>query len=58
MKVQLLVERDGNNVVGNFWRVVAYEGESRLGEQIYAGYTKREAISLARQMINNKGRLN
>ena len=57
MKVQLLVERDGNNVIGNFWRVVAYEGESRLGEKIYAGYTKREAISLARQTINNKGRL-
>jgi hypothetical protein len=57
MKVQLLVERDGNNVIGNFWRVVAYEGESRLGERIFAGYTKREAISLARQMINNKGRL-
>jgi hypothetical protein len=57
MKVQLLVERDGNNVIGNFWRVVAYEGESRLGEQLYAGYTKREAISLARQTINSKGRL-
>jgi len=58
MKVQLLIERDGNNVIGNFWRVVAYEGERRLGDQIYDGYTKREAISLARQMINNKGRLN
>jgi hypothetical protein len=57
MKVQLLIERDGNGVIGNFWRVVAYEGESRLGERIFAGYTKREAISLARQMINNKGRL-
>jgi hypothetical protein len=57
MKVQLLVERDGNNVIGNFWRVVAYEGESRLGEQIYAGYTKREAINRARQTINNEGRL-
>ena len=48
-RVQLMVERDGNHILGNFWRVVAYEGESRLGEKIYAGYTKREAVSLARE---------
>ena len=51
-RVQLLVERDGNNILGSFWRVVAYEGESRLGEKIYAGYTKREAVSLAREHFN------
>lgn len=48
-RVELMVERDGNNYLGNFWRVVAYEGERRLGEKLYAGYTKREAISLARE---------
>jgi hypothetical protein len=51
-KLELLIERDGNHILGNFWRVVAYEGESRLGEKIYAGYTKREAVSLAREYFN------
>ena len=58
MKVQLIATKDGNNILGNFWRVRAYEGERDLGEQIYAGYTKREAISRARQLVNNRGRLN
>jgi len=48
-RIQLMIERDGNAYIGNFWRVVAYEGESRLGEEINAGYTKREALSLARE---------
>jgi hypothetical protein len=58
MKIQLVAEKDGNHILGNFWRVRAYEGERDLGEQIFSGYTKREAINLARQLINNKGRLN
>ena len=48
-RLQLLVERDANNVIGSFWRVVAYEGESRLGECVYAGYTKKQALALARE---------
>jgi hypothetical protein len=58
MKIQLIAERDGNNILGGFWRVRAYEGERDLGERIYAGYTKREAIDLSRQLVNNTGRLN
>ena len=58
MKVQLRAEKGGNNILGSFWRVYAYEGEKGLGERVYAGYTKQEAINLARQLINNKGRLN
>lgn len=57
MKVQLTAEKDSNNTLGSFWRVYAYQGESRLGERIYAGYTKQQAINLARQLINNTGRL-
>jgi len=53
-RLELLVERDGNNIIGKFWRVVAYEGESRLGERIYAGYTKREAMSLARDYFRGR----
>jgi len=48
-RIQLMIERDGNNVIGSFWRVVAYEGESRLGECVYAGYTKKQALALARE---------
>jgi hypothetical protein len=58
MKIQLIAEKDGNNILGGFWRVRAYEGERDLGERIYAGYTKREAIDLSRQLVNNTGRLN
>lgn len=58
MKIQLIAEKDGNNILGGFWRVRAYEGERDLGERIYAGYTKRQAIDLARQLVNNRGRLN
>jgi hypothetical protein len=58
MKIQLIAEKDSNNYLGGFWRVRAYEGERDLGERIYAGYTKREAIDLARQLVNNRGRLN
>lgn len=57
MKVQLMAEKKSNNILGNYWRVYAYEGERALGEQIYAGYTKKQAIDLARQLINNQGRL-
>ena len=48
-KIQLMIEKDGNSYLGNFWRVVAYEGESRLGECVYAGYTKKQALALARE---------
>jgi hypothetical protein len=58
MKIQLIAQKDSNNILGGFWRVRAYEGDEDLGEQIYAGYTKRQAVDLARQVVNNKGRLN
>jgi hypothetical protein len=58
MKIQLIAEKDSNNYLGGFWRVRAYEGERDLGEQIYAGYTKQQAIDSARQVVNNRGRLN
>jgi hypothetical protein len=58
MKIQLIARKDSNAILGGFWRVQAYEGERDLGERIYAGYTKREAIDLSRQLVNNRGRLN
>ena len=56
-RLELMVSREGNAVIGNFYRVVAYRGESRLGERVYAGYSKRESVRLARELIADRGRL-
>ena len=56
-RVELLITREGNHILGNFYRVVAYRGSSRLGEKIYAGYSKRESVRLAREIIRERGRL-
>lgn len=56
-RVELLVTREGNAVIGNFYRIVAYRGDSRLGERVYAGYSKRESVRLARELIADRGRL-
>jgi hypothetical protein len=56
-RLEIMVTRDGNAILGNFYRVVAYRGSSRLGEKIYAGYTKRESVRLAREIIRERGRL-
>jgi hypothetical protein len=54
---ELLITREGNAVIGNFYRVVAYREHMRLGERVYAGYTKRESVRLARELIRERGRL-
>ena len=56
-RLELMVSREGNAVIGNFYRVIAYRGESRLGERVYAGYSKRESVRLARTLIRERGRL-
>jgi len=56
-RVELLITREGNAVIGNFYRVVAYREHMRLGERVYAGYTKRESVRLARELLRERGRL-
>lgn len=56
-RVELLISREGNAVIGNFYRVVAHRGPNRLGERVYAGYSKRESVRLARELIRERGRL-
>lgn len=56
-RLELMVSREGNAILGNFYRVVAYRGSSRLGEKIYAGYSKRESVRLAREIVRDRGRL-
>lgn len=56
-KVQLTATRDGNNILGNFYRVSAWRGNSYLGERLFAGYNKRDSLRLAREIIRDRGEL-
>lgn len=56
-RLELSVSKDGNAYIGNFWRVSAWRGDSYLGEGIYSGYTRREAIRLARESVRDRGGL-
>jgi hypothetical protein len=56
-RLELLITREGNAYLGNFYRIVAYRGSSRLGERLYEGYSKRESVRLARALIRERGRL-
>jgi len=57
-RVELSATRDGNAVLGNFYRVTAWLGNKYLGERIYAGYSKRESLQLARAYVKERGRFN
>lgn len=57
MKLDFNVYREGNAVIGNYYRITVWRGESYLGEQIYAGYTRKEALSLARERVRERGEL-
>jgi hypothetical protein len=56
-RVELTATRDGNAILGNFYRVSAWRGNSYLGEQIFAGYSKRESLRRAREIIRDRGEL-
>jgi hypothetical protein len=56
-RVELTATRDGNAYLGNFYRVSAWRGNSYLGERIFAGYTKRDSLRLAREIIRERGEL-
>ena len=56
-KISLSVSREGNGVLGNFYRISAYDGDTYLGQEIYAGYTKRESERRARESVRERGGL-
>ena len=56
-KIELLVSREGNAVLGNYYQISAYDGDTYLGQEIYAGYTKRESMRLARERVRERGGL-
>jgi hypothetical protein len=43
-RVRAMVSREGNAILGNYYRIVAYKGADRLGERLYEGYSKRESV--------------
>jgi hypothetical protein len=55
--VELLVSRAGNAVIGNYYQISAYDGDTYLGQEIYAGYSKRESIKRARESVRERGGL-
>lgn len=57
MRLELTISRDGNNILGRFYRVTAWRGDSYLGEGIYAGYTRSESLRLARESVQERGGL-
>ena len=56
-KLELQATRDGNSILGSFYRVTAWRGEDYLGEEIYSGYTKRESLQRARERVKERGGL-
>ena len=56
-KLELQATRDGNSIIGSFYRVTAWRGEDYLGEEIYSGYTKRESLQRARERVKERGGL-
>lgn len=56
-RLEITATRDGNAILGNFYRVTAWQGSRYLGEKIFAGYTKRESLRRAREIIRDRGEL-
>ena len=56
-RLELRATRDGNSIIGSFYRVTAWRGEDYLGAEIYSGYTKRESLQRARERVKERGGL-
>ncbi len=56
-KIELLVSRESNGVLGNYYSISAYDGDTYLGREIYAGYTKRESERRAKESVKERGGL-
>ena len=56
-KISLSVSRESNGVLGNYYSISAYNGDTYLGQEIYAGYSKRESMQRARERVRERGGL-
>lgn len=57
MRLELTAYREGNNILGSYYRVTAWRGDSYLGEGIYVGYTRAESLQRARESVRERGGL-
>ena len=55
--VELLVSQESNGVLGNYYSISAYDGDTYLGQEIYVGYSKRESMQRARESVRERGGL-
>ena len=55
--VELIVSRESNGILGNYYSISAYDGDTYLGQEIYAGYSKRESERRARERVSERGGL-
>lgn len=53
MKIELMAGKNGEGA----WVVTAYVGDDYAGSSSFYGYTKREALSKAREMVKAQGGL-
>jgi hypothetical protein len=56
-KISLSVSQESNGVLGNYYNISAYDGDTYLGQEIYAGYSKRESMQRARERVRERGGL-
>ena len=56
-RLKIKARRESNSILGDFYRVKAWRGNTYLGERIYTGHTKRESLRLARDLIDSRGEL-
>lgn len=55
--IDLSIEKIVTGEVAGAYRVVAYQGNTYLGNEVFMGYTKSEALRLARQTVKEEGGL-
>jgi len=49
--IDLSIEKIVTGEVAGAYRVVAYQGNTYLGNEVFMGYTKSEALRLAREIV-------
>lgn len=54
---EITITRESNGVLGSYYRVTAWEGDTYLGNEVYAGYTKAQAKERALDTLEREGGL-
>lgn len=54
---EITITRESNGTLGSYYRVTAWDGDTYLGDEVYAGYTKAEARARALDTLEREGGL-